>query len=448
MHARVYVIYLSSLALALMLAGRSAPEAARQTPAVKAPAPQTTAPRPASTAPARPQTNTSSPGEKLPPIQYVCIMPGDEGVLEDKPGKCPNPKCGMDLRPVRLTTAYSSITHPTQIQPEPGKDRLDGRPLVPITASMFWVCAGSDDHLLDPGKCADGSVRRVSYERRPHGDHNPRHGGQFFMADDAWHHLEGTYPRGGPFRLFFYDDFTRPMAVKGFAGDIVLVDDNDKEVGAPMPLKPGRATNTLETPIKGGTLPLKLKLKVQFEPKDKVRTFDFTFKEPTIEPVAPVAVTTSAPAKPAAAPTAAASAPPPATAPRAPSVAPGTCVSSLTMSRAEAAQLSQELPNDAGALIKLLDCRGQEVKSLIQDGNFGMVYVPSLLARDVALALVDHVNELPDQKRIPATSAVRRLVLSAWRLDQYGDLGDRTRINQAHESFAAASADIKAAYAR
>jgi hypothetical protein len=118
------------------------------------------------------------------------------------------------------------------------------------------------------------------------------------------------------------------------------------------------------------------------------------------------------------------------------------------MSRAEATQLSQELPNNAPALIKLLDCRGQEVKSLIQDGNFGMVYVPSLLARDVALALVDHVNELPDQKRVAATSAVRRLVLSAWRLDQYGDLGDRARISQAQETFAAASADIKAAYAR
>ncbi len=128
-------------------------------------------------------------------------------------------------------------------------------------------------------------------------------------------------------------------------------------------------------------------------------------------------------------------------------MAPGTCVSSLTMSRAEAAQLSQELPNDSAALVKLLDCRGQEVRSLIQDGNFGMVYVPSLLARDVALALVDHVNELPDQQRVTATSAVKRLVLSAWRLDQYGDLGDRQKLTQAHETFAAATADIKAAYA-
>ena len=401
---------------------------------------------------AKPAAQVSG-AEKLPPVQYVCIMPGDEGVLEDKPGKCPNPKCGMDLKPVRLTAAYSSITHPTMfIQENPGKDRLDGSPLVPITASMFWVCPGLDEHLMDPGKCADGSARTKKLERRPHGDHNPRHGGQFFMADDQWHHLEGTYPRGGPLRIFFYDDYTRPMAAKGFSANIVFVDNDDKEVGAPVPLKPGRAMNALEVPIKGGTLPLKVKLRAQFEPKDKVRTFDFTFKEPTTEPVAPVVVTTAAPPKPAtASSTSTAAAPKPAPADRTAGVtaaASDTCASSLTMSRAEATQLSQELPNDASALVKLLDCRGQEVKSLIQDGNFGMVYVPSLLARDVALALVDHVNELPDQKRVAATSAVRRLVLSAWRLDQYGDLGDRTRINQAHETFAAASADIKAAYAR
>jgi hypothetical protein len=404
------------------------------------------------------QAAQSSAQETLPPLSYVCTMPGDEAVLEDKPGKCPNPKCGMQLIPVRLTSAWSSVSHPTIIQNHPGKDPLDKRDLVQITASMFWVCPASDEHLLEPGKCADGNARQIKYERRPHGDHNPRHGGSFFMADDSWHHLEGTYPRGGPFRVFFYDDYTRPMPVKGFSGSAVLLDANEKELDS-FPLKSGRVTNALETPIKGAALPLKVKLKVRFDAEGKERTFDFAFADNTREPSssAPAVTTTGGTARPSA-PANAATAPP-ATVPRTPSAAatgtappalgaaPDVAASSLTMSRTEAAQLAQDLPNNSAALLKLMELRRSEVETLIRDGSFGMVYVPTMLAKDVALTLEDHGNELTDRQRVSLTSAVRRLVVASWRLDQYGDLGDREKITQAYTLFAAAAAEIKNAYA-
>lgn len=377
-------------------------------------------------------------------------MPGDEGVLEDKPGICPNPKCGMKLVPVRLAAAYSSIQHPQIVQAMPGKDPLNGQALVPITASMFWTCAGSDEKLLDPGTCPDGKPRKVGYERRAHGDHNPRHGGQFFMADDSWHHLEGTYPSGGPFRVFFYDDFTRPMAVKGFNGKVSVLDSTEKEL-ASYPLKSGRATNVLETPIKEAKLPLKVKLSVQFTPTDKMRVFDFTFPEYTKEPVVTPAATTTG-AKPAAtpAPTAAATKPAPApAAPAAPAsvgLMPDAATPAQSLSRSEADAIIQEMPNNTAELLKLLDLRANEIKGLVNDGNFGMVWVPTMLAKEVALALGDHARELPAQRQGPLMDAVRRLVLSAWRLDQYGDLGDRQKITGAHDIFAAAVSDIKAAY--
>jgi hypothetical protein len=370
----------------------------------------------------------------------------------------------MPLIPVRLTSAWSSVSHPTIIQDHPGKDPLDKRDLVQITASMFWVCPGSDEHLLEPGKCSDGNPRQIKYERRPHGDHNPRHGGQFFMADDSWHHLEGTYPRGGPFRVFFYDDYTRPMPVKGFSGSVAMLDANEKELDS-FPLKPSRITNALETPIKGpwikgAALPLKVKLKVRFDPEGKERPFDFTFAENTTEPSssAPVVTTAgatgrpSAPASGASGSTAStARATPPAAAvaatPPVLGAAPDVSASSLTMSRTDAAQLAQDLPNNSTELLKLMELRRAEVEALIHDGSFGMVYVPTMLAKDVALALEDHGNELTDRQRLSLTSAVRRLVVASWRLDQYGDLGDREKITQAYTLFAAAAAEIKNAYA-
>src|ERR1700694_1067647 len=145
MQVRAYVLLAP---LALIAAGGAAPPAAPQTSTVK------------QSAQTKPAANSSTQ-DKLPPLSYVCIMPGDEDVLEDKPGKCPNPKCGMPLIPARLTSAWRSVSHTTIIKVGPGKDPLDGRALVQITASMFWVCPGSDDHLLEPGKCADGSGRQI-----------------------------------------------------------------------------------------------------------------------------------------------------------------------------------------------------------------------------------------------------------------------------------------------
>ena len=50
------------------------------------------------------------------------------------------------------------------------------------------------------------------------------------MADDAWHHLEGTYPGPGLFRVFFYDDWTRPLPPEGFSARAIIKDSAGKEV--------------------------------------------------------------------------------------------------------------------------------------------------------------------------------------------------------------------------
>ena len=108
------------------------------------------------------------------------------------------------------------------------------------------------------------------------------------MAPDAWHHVEGTYPRAGLFRVYFYDNFTQPIDAKAFAARLVLREEFDtasstlKELEV-VPLKPGPEINTLDSALKGDQLPLKLTVKVKFNPNSREYRFDFGFSVYSID---------------------------------------------------------------------------------------------------------------------------------------------------------------------
>src|SRR6266700_532378 len=72
--------------------------------------------------------------DDLPPISYVCPMAGDEDVIEDAPGACR--KCGMELQPIRLDSAWTCPVHAAVMKPGPGKCPIDGRELIQVTVAV------------------------------------------------------------------------------------------------------------------------------------------------------------------------------------------------------------------------------------------------------------------------------------------------------------------------
>jgi hypothetical protein len=319
---------------------------------------------------------------------------------------------------------------------------VDKSALVPITAALYFTCTNdSKVREMEPGTCADGTTRIKAFERRSHGDHNPRHGGQFFMADDNWHHLEGTLVRPNIFRVFFYDDFTRPLRVNGFSGTVTKTDANGKAVAAPIAIKPGRMRdrNTLEMPLPGTMLPANFTLRVKFKPDDKERLFDFSFSEYSKEPVAGAprpqpAVTTPAPAAP---PT-----------PAVPNVAPSPVTDNSNATPPVSSTPADGLPTTTAGLLAELAKLADNVTTVLQKGDLSGVWYPAIGAKDVALALEqDHINELAEAERPKLMSAVRRLTLAAWRIDSAGDLGNRELLLPLYKDFSAAVVEIQMIYA-
>ena len=385
--------------------------------------------------------------EQLPPVSYICPM--DAEVVDDKPGRCPI--CRMDLEPVRLDLAWSCPNHAAVIAAKPGLCPIDKRELVQVTVSKYWTCPDqANTRLLEPGPCANGQPRKIEQAIRAHGDHNPRHGGLFFMAADKWHHLEGTYPRAGLFRVHFYDNFTKPFSAKEFTGRLVTKEEGNRELES-VPFRISRDGLAMEADIKGGTAPtketpLKVTAKLVFKKGEPEQRFDFAFlelsKEPPVVP-APPAVTTTA------------SVTPKPTGPPAPAATTSAGAANLaetmtncnpTMSRLDAVALGQTLPKVSSDLLRLLTMCSAEVDTLIKDGQFGFVYQPTMLSKDIAIALEDTTAQLPNRQRAQAVDAIRRVVLAAWMLDLYGDLGNREKLTDSYNTFAAAITDIKAAY--
>jgi hypothetical protein len=331
-------------------------------------------------------------------------------VVESTKGTCP--KCRMDLVPVRLATVWTCPVHSVIEEDTPGKCRICARDLVQATRSVTFTCAGHPEvNRLDPGRCADGTPTVAKYTPRPHGDHNPKHGGLFFMAPDNWHHIEGTYPAAGRFRVYIYDDYTRPLRMqeaRKVRGRIVTKEvfesntHTSREL-ASAPLVLARNGAYFEARIDPLALPAQMTAKISFGSDDKESRFDFSFPAYSKDVTAPPpAVQSSGLASPAA-----------------------TTATGPT-----------------AALLTDLRRRDQELASMVKNGAFGGIYVPALQAKDLALQIQARQGSVSDPQRQAIETDVKQLVVAAYELDNYGDLGDAQKIGEAYRRFSTAVAAL------
>jgi len=359
-------------------------------------------------------------------------MPGDEDVIEGDPGTCR--KCGMALVPIRLDSVWTCATRPLLVvESKPGKCPVDGTPLIQVTAAVSWSCKDNPSVLATaPGSCADGSPMIKRYAARAHGNHNPQHGGVFFMAPDAWHHLEGTYLGSGVFRLHLYDDYTKPLPlsqVREVSGSLFV---KDAKTGQEAAIPLVRSGRTLQAAIGRRAFPAQMFAKVKFKADGPESRFDFGFDDFSKEPPkTPTATLTNNASSMMSAPAGAAS-PNPALV----EVAAGVDPALVTL----------PIPETVPEMLAQLRARTDQIRTFIDRGSFASIYVPAFQAKDLALALDGHTRDLPAERRKVAAPAITKLVRSAWLLDAFGDLGNKQQISEAYVKFVEAANDIQSSF--
>jgi hypothetical protein len=334
-------------------------------------------------------------------IRILCVLCGFALIVVTTVAQAPE---------LQTESVWSCPVHAVVNEENPGKCPICRRELVIVTATITWTCPGHPE-IDRParGRCADGSQMEKRYTQSTHANHNPRHGGLFFMAPDLWHHLEGAYIDDA-FRVYLYDDYTKPLAPdlrRAVTGRVVTKETFDPKTRTTteitvFPLRLSADAEYLEARVGKIKFPSEMTAKVRFTRGGEEYRFDFTFAEPSIDK---------------------------------------TVVSDGPVSLFE-------VPDDVKEVRKLLVDRVATITELVKKGAFSEVWVPAFQAKDLAIALDLRTAELAVADRPVAHVAVERVVRAAWALDAAGDIGNRADVEDASTALSAAAGDLEKTFSK
>jgi hypothetical protein len=259
---------------------------------------------------------------------YLCELHPDEQATG--PGRCPT--CGRELVLRALVSSYSCPMHPAIDEQREGACPICRMKLVRTTREVQWFCPGRADIVSSTaGLCPDGRPMESRTVAMAHGDHNPRHGGVLFMAPNGYHHLEGALDEDGRFRLYLYDDFTRPLVVEGFqarAGD--------------APLEASADGSSLSVGLERSIEPVAVVLHLRFPDATEEARFDFIFSR---------------------------------------------------AAEASLALAEFRIPETADDVYREILRRNERIQELLRRGAWPDLYIPALEAKDLVLALSEKDGE-------------------------------------------------------
>ncbi|MCH8205332.1 MAG: hypothetical protein IID09_09215, partial [Candidatus Hydrogenedentes bacterium] len=279
--------------------------------------------------------------------------------------------------------------------------------------SKVWITGTEEEFTFSFDNVTLDPADRAALDT--HMDHEPLHGGWFFMADNMFHHVEGAMPRPGELRVYFYDDFKQPIDPRSFSGNAFIehVDEESGEVSDEVfELFYARPGDEHLTAVLPPQLPVALYTIISLGGEDK--RFDFEFETLSIEP-------------------------------------PKTRLAAASGANAggthDHIRPPLLIPETVEGILTELMNRDSDLLARIQNEDWNALFVPAFDAKDLVAALEEKDAGFGPRERGKLKTLKSAINRSVAKIERTAHSNDPPRVQMAYDDFADGIAQLRELYA-